>query len=93
MLHYKNNNKTELHMLTQKALTRNLTATLCTTTNTLFIHKHKKAHKTYTVNSTKVIHNINAKQLQAFYSLQNTFMQNAKNFVVNNALIKQLTTR
>lgn len=77
-------------MLTQKALTRNLTATLCTTSNTIFIHKHKKAHKTYTLNSTKVLRNVNAQQLQAFNNLQSTFMQNAKNFVVNNALIKQL---
>ena len=28
-------------MLTQKALTKNLIATLCTTTNTLFVHNNK----------------------------------------------------
>mgnify|MGYP000848109387 FL=1 len=77
-------------MLKQKALTRNLTATLCTTSNTIFIHKHKKAHLTYTLNSAKVLRNVNAQQLQAFNNLQSTFMQNAKNFVVNNALVKQL---
>ena len=77
-------------MLTQKALTKKLTATLCTTTNTIFVHKNNKAHLQYTVNSEKVIHNANAQQLQAFNNLQSTFMQNAKNFVVNNALVKQL---
>ena len=77
-------------MLKQKALTQQLTATLCTTTNTIFVHKHNKAHLQYTVNSNKVLRNANAQQLQAFNSLQNTFAQNAKNFVVNNALVKQL---
>ena len=77
-------------MLTQKALTKKLTATLCTTTNTIFVHEKNKAHLQYTVNSSKVIRNANAQQLQAFYNLQSTFMQNAKRFVVNNALVKQL---
>jgi len=85
------NNKTEVvHMLKQKALTKNLIATLCTTTNTIFVHKNNKAHLQYTVNSNKVIRNANAQQLQAFNNLQNTLMQKTKNFVVNNALVKQL---
>ena len=77
-------------MLTQKALTKKLTATLCTTTNTIFVHKNNKAHLQYRVNSEKVIHNANAQQLQAFNSLQSTLMQKTKNFIVNNALVKQL---
>ena len=85
------NNKTEVvHMLKQKALTKNLIATLCTTTNTIFVHKNNKAHLQYTVNSNKVIRNANAQQLQAFNNLQNILMQKTKNFVVNNALVKQL---
>lgn len=92
MLHYKNNNKQQSskNMLKQKALTQKLTATLCTTTNTIFVHKNNKAHLQYTVNSNKVLRNANAQQLQAFNNLQNTCMQKTKNFVVNNALVKQL---
>jgi len=67
-------------MLTQKALNKKLTATLCTTTNTIFVHKNNKAHLQYTVNSEKVIHNANAQQLQAFYKLPSTVMQKTKNF-------------
>ena len=77
-------------MLTQKALTKKLIATLCTTTNTIFIHKNNKAHLQYTVNSSKIIRNANAQQLQAFNSLQSTLMQKTKNFIVNNVLVKQL---
>lgn len=77
-------------MLQQKALTRTLTATLCTTTNTLFVHKNNKAHLQYTVNSKKVIRNLSNAQLNAFAQLQNTCMQKAKNFVTNNALLKIL---
>ena len=33
-------------MLTQKALTKNLIATLCTTTNTVFVHKNTTVKKT-----------------------------------------------
>jgi hypothetical protein len=54
------------------------------------VHKNNKAHLQYTVNSNKVIRNANAQQLQAFNNLQNTLMQKTKNFVVNNALVKQL---
>ena len=73
-------------MLTQKALTRNLTATLCTTSNTLFIHNNKtvkKAANVYTANSVKVIHNLNAAQQNAFSNLAATYMQSAKQFVQN----------
>ncbi len=65
-------------MLQQKAITRNTTATLCTTTNTIFVHKHNKAHLQYTVNSNSVLRNVNAQQLKAFYSLPSTIMQRAK---------------
>ena len=88
------NNKTEVvHMLKQKALTKQLTATLCTTTNTLFIHNNKtvqKAANVYTANSKKVIHNLTVQQQTAFNSLQNTFMQKAKNFVVNTLAMQTL---
>ena len=77
-------------MLTQKALTKNLVATLCTTTNTIFVHKNNKAHLQYTVNSSKIIRNANAQQLQAFNSLAATYMQTAKNFVVNALALKTL---
>jgi hypothetical protein len=77
-------------MLKQKALTRTLTATLCTSTNTVFVHKRNKAHLQYTVNSLKVIRNLSNAQLNAFTQLQNTCMQNAKQFVTNNALIQKL---
>ena len=78
-------------MLTQKALTKTLTATLCTTTNTIFVHKNNKAHLQYTVNSNKVIRNANAQQLNAFNNLQSTIMQKTKNFVVNNACYNMVT--
>ena len=80
-------------MLKQKALTKNLIATLCTTSNTLFVHNNKtvkKAAFVYTLNAQKVVRNLNAQQLQAFNSLQSTLMQKTKNFIVNNALVKQL---
>ena len=67
-------------MLTQKALTKKLTATLCTTSNTIFIHKNNKAHLQYTLNSIEIIRNVNAQQLQAFNMLPATFLQKAKNF-------------
>ena len=43
-------------MLKQKALTKNLTATYCTTTNTLFVHNKKTVNKAafvYTQNAQK----------------------------------------
>ena len=95
MLYYKNNNNLAgQNMLTQKALNKKLTATLCTTTNTIFVHKNNKAHLQYTVNSEKVIHNANAQQLQAFYKLPSTVMQRTKNFnkLINTNLLKQLFT-
>ena len=81
---------TEGKLLTQKALTKKLVATYCSTSNTCFIHKNNKAHLAYTVNSSKVIRNLSKQQLNAFNMLQSTCMQKAKNFVVNNALVKQL---
>ena len=92
------NNKTEvLHMLKQKALTKNLVATLCTTTNTIFVHKNttvKKAAFVYTQNAQNVIRNLNAQQLQAFNMLPATFMQKAKNFnkLINTSVLKNLFT-
>ena len=78
-------------MLTSKALTKQLTATHCSTTNMLFIHKSKTpAHKVYANNSVKIIRNLNAQQKSAFNALQNTMFANCKNFVQNNVLIKQL---
>ena len=80
-------------MLTQKALTRNTTATLCNTTNTLFVHKNNKPQLQYTVNSNKVIRNLTQQQLNAFNMLPATFMQSAKNFVANTLAIKTLLNK
>jgi phosphotransferase system IIB component len=73
-------------MLKQKALTRNLTATLCTTSNTLFIHNKKTVNKAafvYTQNAQKVVRNLNAQQQAAFNNLAATYMQSAKQFIQN----------
>ena len=73
-------------MLTQKALTRNLIATLCTTTNTLFVHNKKTVNKAafvYTQNAQKIIRNLNTQQQNAFSNLAATYMQSAKQFVQN----------
>ena len=78
-------------MLTQKALTKKLTATYCSTTNNLFVHKNNiAAHNVYSNNSSKIIRNLSTQQKTAFNMLQNTCMQKTKNFVTNNALIKML---
>ena len=68
-------------MLTQKALTKKLTATYCSTTNTMFVHKNNiAAHNVYSNNSAKIIRNLNAQQQQAFKLLPNTCMQKVKRF-------------
>ena len=80
-------------MLKQKALTKNLIATLCTTSNTLFVHKNttvKKAAFVYTLNAQNVIRNLNAQQQAAFNNLPATYMQKAKNFVVNTLAMQAL---
>mgnify|MGYP003140965453 CR=1 FL=1 len=60
-------------MLTQKALTKKLTATYCSTTNNVFIHKANiKASNVYTQNTNKIIRNLNAQQQAAFKQLPNT---------------------
>ncbi len=79
-------------MLTQKALTKKLTATYCSTSNMCFIHKNNiAAHNVYSNNSNKIIRNLSTQQKSAFNNLHNTCMQKVKNFkVTNNALIKML---
>ena len=72
-------------MLQQKAITRNTTATLCTTTNTIFVHKNNKAYLQYTVNSANVIRNINNVQRIAFNNLPATYTQKQKTFNTQNA--------
>ncbi len=75
----------EQAMLKQKALTKNLIATLCTTSNTLFVHNNKtvkKAAFVYTQNAQKVVRNLNAQQQAAFNNLTATCMQSAKQFVI-----------
>jgi len=67
-------------MLQQKAITRNTTATLCTTTNTIFVHKNNKAYLQYSYNSTNVIRNINNVQRIAFNNLPATYTQKQKTF-------------
>ena len=76
----------EQAMLKQKALTKTLIATLCTTSNTLFVHNKKtvkKAAFVYTQNAQKVVRNLNAQQQAAFNNLPATYAQNAKKFVIN----------
>ena len=72
-------------MLQQKAITRNTTANLCTTTNTIFVHKNNKAYLQYTVNSTNVIRNINNVQRIAFNNLPATYTQKQKTFNTQHA--------
>ena len=67
-------------MLTQKALNKKLTATLCTTTNTIFVHKNNKAYLQYSYNSANVIRNINNVQRIAFNNLPATYTQKQKTF-------------
>ena len=67
-------------MLQQKAITRNTTATLCTTTNTIFVHKNNKAYLQYSYNSENVIRNINNVQRIAFNNLPATYTQKQKTF-------------
>ena len=67
-------------MLQQKAITRNTTATLCTTTNTIFVHKNNKAYLQYSYNSANVIRNINNVQRIAFNNLPATYTQKHKTF-------------
>ena len=68
-------------MLTQKALTKKLTATYCSTTNNLFVHKaHIKASNVYTQNSVKIIRNLNAQQQKAFAQLPCTVAQKIKRY-------------
>ena len=50
----------------------------------------QKAANVYTANSKKVIHNLTVQQQTAFNSLQNMFMQKAKNFVVNTLAMQTL---
>jgi hypothetical protein len=98
VLYYKNNNNLAgQNMLTQKALTKNLIATLCTTTNTLFVHNNKNvqhASKVYTQNANKVVRNLTQQQLNAFAQLPKTFMQSAKQFPsVANKTMQQLLNK
>ena len=72
-------------MLQQKAITRNTTATLCTTTNTIFVHKNNKTYLQYTVNSANVIRNINNVQRIAFNNLPATYTQKQKTFNTQHA--------
>ena len=72
-------------MLQQKAITRNTTATLCTTTNTIFVHKNNKEYLQYSYNSTNVIRNINNVQRIAFNNLPATYTQKQKTFNTQHA--------
>ena len=68
-------------MLTQKALTKKLTATYCSTTNNLFVHKADiAACNVYTQNTKKIIRNLNAQQQAAFKQLPNTVMQKSNKY-------------
>jgi hypothetical protein len=82
-------------MLKSKAYNKKLTATYCTTSNTLFVHDAKiDAHKVYTAESVNIIRNLTSTQQSAFYMLPATFMQKAKNFnkLINTNVLKNLFT-
>ena len=56
MLYYKNNNNLAgQNMLTQKALNKKLTATLCTTTNTIFVHYSSDINQDEPIASSHVV--------------------------------------
>ena len=66
-------------MLTSKALSKKLTATYCTATNSILVHKANVARKNvYANNAQKIIRNCTQQQLQTFNNLPATYLQNAK---------------
>ena len=66
-------------MLTSKALSKKVTATYCTASNTIYIHKANILPKNvYSANAKRVMRNITQQQLQAFKQLPATFLQQAK---------------
>ena len=68
-------------MLTKKALAQNVTATYCSTSNTMFLHNSKQKHTSvHSNNVQRVIRNCTAAQVAAFKQLPQTYMQAAKRF-------------
>jgi len=66
-------------MLTSKALSKKLTATYCTATNSILVHKANVQRKNvYANNAQKIIRNVTQQQLQTFKQLPATHLQNAK---------------
>ena len=66
-------------MLTSKALSKKLTATYCTATNSFLIHKANIARKNvYTQNALRIMRNATPAQKAAFNNLPATYLQNAK---------------
>ena len=66
-------------MLTSKALSKKLTATYCTATNSILVHKANVQRKNvYANNAQKIIRNVTQQQLQTFNALPATYLQNAK---------------
>jgi hypothetical protein len=66
-------------MLTSKALSKKLTATYCTATNSILVHKANIQRKNvYANNAQKIIRNVTQQQLQTFNNLPATYLQNAK---------------
>jgi hypothetical protein len=85
-------------MLKSKAYNKKLTATYCTTSNTLFVHDAKiDAHKVYSTNNVQIIRNLTSTQQSAFYMLPATYLQKAKAKYFTSAerlqqIYKQLTS-
>jgi len=66
-------------MLTSKALNKKTTATYCTASNTIYIHKANIQPKNvYSANAKRVMRNITQQQMQAFTQLPATYLQQAK---------------
>ena len=66
-------------MLTSKALSKKLTATYCTATNSILVHKADLQRKNvYSLNAQKIIRNVTPAQKSVFKQLPPTYLQNAK---------------
>ena len=81
-------------MLTSKALSKKVTATYCTASNTIYLHKHNIQPKNvYSVNALRVMRNVKQTQLQAFKQLPSTYLQQCKAKYFPKALVLTLTQK
>lgn len=81
-------------MLHSKALSKKTTATYCTASNTIYLHKHNILPKhVYTLNAQRVMRNITQQQLQAFKQLPSTYLQQCKAKYFPTALVQTLVQK